>query len=388
MQALGLNQSEAMASFWEKIRRDFANTGSGLYLDHAAGGPIPLPVQSRIQAYLKENASEADFAWPKWMKRLEAARETAARFINAAPEEVAFVHSTSQAMNFVAELIADKGRVLTNTAEFPSSTIPWIERDARLVFQADERGRISLEKLAALLSPGVKTVLTSYVQYATGFRQDMKRLGRLKKDRFLVVNATQGLGALPVDVKAWNADFLCSNSYKWLMAGYGGGILYVKKKWLSKFKPASAGWRSVIDAEAMNNRKFRLLPSAARYEFGCASFGTIFAVGAAMDYLMEIGREKIEKRILALTDYAAASLSKNGFEILSPRSSAEESSGIVVFRVKNPHHVWKRLIASRVFVSARGEGLRLGPHFYNTHEEIDQFLKKLLQCRDAEARTK
>lgn len=371
------------SSFWDTVRRDFSSSGSALYLDHAAGGPIPRPVEEALLSYNRENAVEADFAWPKWMRRAEEARAEAAKFINADPSEIAFVHGTSQAMNLIAELLSRSGAVLTNTCEFPSSTIPWLSRKAKIVFQSPENNEISLRKLESLLSPPVKTIVTSYVQYATGFRQDMDALGKLKKGRYLVVNATQALGALQIDVKKWNADFLCSNSYKWLMAGYGGGILYVRKKWLAKFPPLSAGWRSVDDPEAMNNRKYRIKRAASRYEFGCPSFGTIFAVGAACRYLSQIGKDKIEKRILSLTGYAINSLEKNGFEVLS-RKEEKSRSGIVIFKADPAEKIWKRLIAQKVFVSARGSGLRLAPHFYNTYEEIDRFIKKLKACRDKE----
>jgi len=374
-----------MASFWDNIRKDFVHARPAIYLDHAAGGPIPVPVRSRVKAYLDELASEADFAWPKWMKRVEECRSAAAKFINAEPEEIAFIHGTSQGMNLIAELLSSQGQVLTNTSEFPSSTIPWLARNAELIFQEPEKNIISLQKLATLLSPAVKTVLTSHVQYATGFRQDLTRLGRMKGKRYLVVNATQSLGSLEIDVKAWNADFLCSNSYKWLMAGYGGGILFVRKKWLSQFAPQSSGWRSVANPDSMDNRRYKLLKSAARYEFGCPSFGTIFAVGAAVNYLSQIGMKKIENRIMSLTAHAMSELKRHGFEIASPEDPVRRS-GIVVFKVARAEKIWKRLISQKIFVSARGQGLRLGPHFYNTHDEIDKFITKLDHCRDMESR--
>lgn len=379
-----------MSSFWEKIREDFPNVRRGLYLDHAAGGPIPAPVQARMQQTLDENAREADFAWPRWMKRAEHCRSLAAKFLNAEPEEIAFIHSTSQGMNAIAEMVAGQGAVLTNTSEFPSSTLPWIWRKARMVYQKPgSGGLLALDPMRALLAenPSVKTVVSSYVQYATGFRQDLAAVGRLKGNRYLAVNATQALGALPIDVKAWKADFVCANSYKWLMAGYGGGLLYVRRPLLKKFRPASMGWRSVVHPDAMNNRRTNLRGDAARYEMGVSSFGTIFAVGAAIEYMMQIGMDKIARRILELSAYVIERLSAGGFQILSPIEDSQRS-GIVIAGVEQPGRIWKRLLAKGVFVSPRGGGLRIGPHFYNTHEEIDRFVKLLSKCRDEETRTR
>lgn len=365
-----------MASFWQKIRKDFPITGKSIYLDHAAGGPIPLPVLSKIEAHNRENALESDFAWMKWVKRREDARKTVAKFINAEPEEIAFTGSTSQGMNYIAEMIAAEGPVLINTSEFPSSTVPWLWRRAQMVWQKPKNGKIDLPTLKTLLSPGIKTVVSSFVQYCTGFRQDLEALGKLKGKRYFVVNATQGFGALPIDVKKWNADFLCTNSYKWLMGGYGGGVFYIKKELLSRLRPGTVGWRSMKVPELMDNQKLDLHPDALRYELGCPPFPAIVGVAAACDYQMKIGLPKIEKRILELTDFAIQKLQEKGFEILTPLEP-EHRSGIVVFKVKNPVLLWKKLLQKKIYVSARGGGIRLAPHFYNSMEEIEKLIKAI-----------
>ena len=363
-------------NFWEKIREDFPSTRYSIYLDHAAGGPIPVPVKEKIQEHLAENSVEADFAWPKWMARRERIRESIAAFIDCDPEEVTFVHSTSEGMNHIADLISHCGDVLTNESEFPSSTVPWIYRKNKIVFQKTKKSKVCPAELQSLLSPNIQTILSSYVQYGTGYRQDMERLGVLKGERFLVVNATQAFGCLPISFKKWNADFLCANSYKWLMAGYGGGILIIKKRWLSKFQPDFVGWRSMKNADAMDNKKIELLDSASRYELGCPSFLTIFAVGAAVDYLGEIGILKIEERIIELTDYLIKKLEESNFEILSCVEK-QHRSGIVVFKIDDAQTVWKQLLVKKIFVSPRGGGLRVAPHFYNTFQEIDVFIDTL-----------
>lgn len=357
------------SSFWNKIRSDFPITKKCIYLDHAAGGPIPLPVQRRVDHYYQENIGEADFAWMKWVKRREEVRKKAADFIGADPSEITFIQSTSQGMNFISEMLVQEGSVATNLSEFPSSTLPWIWRKAGIHFQKSVE-----EKIPA----ATKTILTSFVQYGTGYRHDLEGLGKNKGSRYLVVNATQGFGAFPIDVEKSRIDFLCTNSYKWLMAGYGGGILYIRKKWLSKFKPSFVGWRSMNFPERMNNRKIDLKKEASRYELGCPPFPAIFAVGAAIDYLSGIGMEKIQDRILKLTDFAIENLEKKGFEILSSQEK-KRRSGIVILKVKNPERVWKKLLHDKIYVSVRGGGIRLAPHFYNSFDEIEIFLRKLIR---------
>ncbi len=365
-----------MTSRWENLRQDFRVTQNHIYLDHAACGPVPEPVLKRVQAYYDSNAEQGDAAWPKWLKQREHVRERVAAFLNADPAEIAFTHSTSHGMNLIAEMLASQGTVLTNELEFPSSTLPWIWRKAALIFQKEQEGSIPPGVLQQHLDPSIKTILTSFVQYSTGFRQDLEALGRMKGDRYLVVNATQGLGAFPIDVKACKIDFLCSNSYKWLLAGYGGGILYIRRELLSKFPPASIGWRSVADSDKMDNRGLDLRDDAARYELGCPSFPTIFAVGAAIEYLNGIGQDKIQQRILDLTAFAIRELTQNGLEVTSP-SETEHRSGIVVFKAPNPKRLWQKLMENGIYVSPRGAGIRLSPHFYNTFEEIETVVKRV-----------
>lgn len=361
---------------WNKIRKDFPITKRFTYLDHASAAPMPRPVYREVIRYYSELGGFADFSWNRWIDRREHVRLKVAQLIHAEPEEITFTNSTSHGMTLISELIADKGNVLTNALEFPATTVPWIHRHARLKFLTPHDGIVSIDQIKRNLTVGVKTILTSFVQFQNGFRQNLGAIGRIKNNRFFVVNATQGFGYLPIDVKRDQIDFLATNSYKWLMAGYGGGILYLNRKWVRAFKPHSAGWRSVRYPERFCNRRALLKQEAARYEYGCPPFPHIFAIGAAIDYLLEIGLSNIEARIRSLTDFLIDQLKKHGFEILSPLAPAFRS-GIVVFSIKNAQKLTNHLLARRIYVSARGGGIRVAPHMYNTEREIGHFVSVL-----------
>jgi len=371
-----------MANFWQKIRKDFPITRRTIYLDHASAGPIPRPVAAAYHDYAQTHLNRADESWPAWVKKREEIRALAAEFIGAKPNEVAFTSSTSHGMNLIAELLSSQGGVLTNTAEFPSSTVPWLWRKARVVFQEADNGQVPLTGLKAQMNAKVRTIVSSWVQYASGYCQDLEALGKMKKNRFLVINATQGLGALRADVEKWQADFLCANSYKWLMAGYGCGLLYVREKWLHQFLPQGAGWRSMQHADFMDNRRLDLRQDAGRYEWGCPAFPSVFALGAALQYLKDIGRERIEKRILELTAWTRKGLREAGFEVVS---SDAHPSGITVLRLPQAPRAAQKLLAQGIYVSARGPGLRVAPHFYNSFEEVETLIRQLKKIRSAGA---
>ncbi|MCB9799428.1 MAG: aminotransferase class V-fold PLP-dependent enzyme [Candidatus Omnitrophica bacterium] len=369
-----------MSTFWKKIRKDFPITKRCIYLDHASAGPMCRPAVEAYRKYSRVHQFEADLSWPQWLAKREAVRKKTAAFIGADPAEITFTTSTSHGMNLIAELLAGQGTVLTNESEFPSSTVPWIWRRAKLVFQKSHAGRIDLKELRKQLKPPVKTVVSSFVQYSSGFKQDLNALGALKGSRYFVVNATQGFGAFELDVEKSKIDFLCTNSYKWMMAGYGGGILYIRKKWLERFEPDGAGWRSMKNPDLMNNRLTDLRVDAARYEWGCPPFASIFAFGAAVEYFSQIGIQNISRRILELTDFLIRRLEEEGVEVISPKDS-HERSGIVIFKTGQVQKVWRRLFDQGVYVLPRGEGIRVAPHFYNTLEEIDLFVEKLVRVQ-------
>lgn len=361
---------------WKEVRKDFPITKRFTCLDHASASPMPRPVYEAVLRYYNELGSFADFSWGRWIARREEIRQNIARFIGAKPEEIAFTSSTSHGMNLIAELIADQGGVLTNALEFPTTTVPWIHRKAALTFLKPQNGVISTEAIQKNLTPKMKTILTSFVQYQNGFRADLEAIGRLKGNRFFVVNAAQGFGYLPIDVRSAQIDFLAANSYKWLMAGHGGGILYANEKWIRKFRPHSAGWQSVLRPELFDNRHAFLKPTAARYEYGSPPFPSIFAIGAAIEYISELGIENVWQRIKFLTDVLIGELKKRGFQISSPLD-LKMRSGIVVFGVKNAVKLTNQLLARRFYVSPRGEGIRVAPHLYNTEAEIHSFIKAL-----------
>lgn len=362
---------------WERIRKDFPITRTCIYLDHASGGPIPHPVAEESKRYYEEHSRWADFSWKRWVRRREEVRFLAAGCLNALPEEITFVQNTSHGMNLIAELTANRGAVLTNTCEFPSTTIPWIWKKAKMVWQKPVQNRLPLDTLQSLLHPHVKTIVTSVVQYASGFRQDVAQIGCIKGNRYLAVNATQACGAMPLDVQKLRADFLITNSYKWLMAGYGGGILYVRKPLLRRLEPQMAGWRSVRNPEAMENRRVDIKRDASRYELGSPCFPVIFTLGSALAYLNRIGFDRIQERLIELTDYLVRGLEALGCEIISPRQTAVEKSGIVVFRTQRYKKLWRYLLEARIYTSLRGEGIRVAPHAYNTADDLDVLLKRV-----------
>jgi selenocysteine lyase/cysteine desulfurase len=329
--------------------------------------------------------------WDKWESKMEQTRDLYASFIGAdSREEIAFTHSTSEGMNIIASMLSNKGAVITNELEFPSSNLPWLSKNSANIKFVKARGgnRILIEDIVRLVDQTTesKTVVTSHVQYATGFKQDLQKLGKILKYKglYFVVNPTQSLGALHFDVKDYGIDFAASNGHKWMLSSFGIGAIYIKKKYLNDveaFKPLFFSQSGQKKRESYhNNMKINMSNSAAKFEIGTPHFPNIIALNAAIKYISKIGIGHIERRIISLTDYLIDNLQKMKLLILSPIEDKKYRSGIILFtmRKKKPCDIISELKnKNKVIVSARGKGIRASIHFYNNEEDIDRLVAGL-----------
>jgi cysteine desulfurase/selenocysteine lyase len=378
---------------WSRFRDDFPIINKYVYLANAAISPIPISVYNEVSTFYQQVLNHGGTLWDEWATKFEETRDLYAKFIGAdSREEIAFTHSTSEGMNIIAHLLSDKGVVISNELEFPSSNLPWLNNrntnDIKFV-GARDGNKILIEDIEKMIEDNdrkKKTVVTSHVQYSTGFRQDLEDLGKLTRQKgiYYVVNATQSLGALYFNVKDFGVDFMASNGHKWILSSFGIGAIYVNKKYLrnfEKFKPSFFSQSGQKRRENFNNNtKLDVSNTATRFELGTPHFPNIIALNAAIKYISKIGISQIERRILNITDYLIDRLQNLNLEILSPIEEKKYRSGIIVFKPKerNPLDVVIELEKKKkIIVSARGNGIRVSPHFYNNEDDIDKLVTAL-----------
>jgi selenocysteine lyase/cysteine desulfurase len=363
---------------WNIIRSYFPATKNYVYLNPAGGSPMPIQAANEGKLFYDQMLNGGDAYWDEWLEKQEIVRNKLAKFINASPEEVAFTQNTSHAMSIVAAMLGGKGDVLAMHDEFPSSTYPWLHKGYAVKFVKPENKLYTIDAIKKSLSENTKILITSYVQYNTGYRQDLEELGRFckKNELILVVNATQGMGSMPIDVEKFNADFLVFTGLKWTFSGYGIGGIYINKKWLGKLQFPAAGWRSVVDPEQMNNRQLNLKTSASAVEMGSMSFPTIMALGGALDLLLQIGQKVIFDRIMELNAYLEKQLLTNNIP-MDTLTDPLHRSGITIIKEANAKEIVHKLHDKKIFVSARGSGIRISLHIFNNFEDIDKLIKEL-----------
>lgn len=315
----------------------------------------------------------------------ERVREMAARLIGASPDEVAFVSNTAHGLSLVAAGLPWQpgDNVVTAAVEYPSNVFPWQNLvrfgvECRLVPGRD--GRLELEDLFGAVDRRTRAVAISFVEFASGQRNDLATIGRFCRDRGIrfVVDGVQGLGVLPLDVQAWGVDFLSAGAHKWLLGPQGIGILYVRRERLEELWVSQVGEDGMVRRPDYLDYRANFLPSAARFEGGASNYPGIYGLGASLALLHRIGVEQVESRVLALVKRLLDGLRTRGYRVTGVEAPAE-LSGIVSFR--SPHHsdheVHQALERAGVHTAVRSLGVRASPHFYNTEAEVDRLLDAL-----------
>lgn len=369
-----------------RFRLQMPVTAKWAYFDHGAVAPLPEPTRAAMAAWLHEAAEEGDVPWQNWSQQVERTRLRAAKLVGAEVEGIALVPNTTTGISLVAEGFPwrEGDNVVTLGNEFPSNLYPWLNLASRGVETRKvpvEAGRVDLNRVEEAIDGRTRLVSLSWVGFASGWRIDVAAAAELchRRGCLFFLDAIQGLGVFPLDVKATGIDFFAADGHKWLLGPEGAGVLYVRREHLDLLRPLGLGWHSVTGSGGFTS-EMNLRPTAARYEGGTQNMAGMIGLGASLELLTELGvgpaSSPIAELVLSLTDYACDRLTSRGAVLLSPREG-EHRSGIVTFQVpgKDPAEIRKALLAAGIVTSCRGGGVRISPHGYATTEEIDRLVE-------------
>jgi selenocysteine lyase/cysteine desulfurase len=336
-----------------------------------------------MHKYIDESSSFATYA----KEYEDLGKPFFAKLINAETEEIAVVENTSVGMNIAANVLHPKpgSKIVTTDLEYPSVVYPFLRKSlgVEVEYVKNVKGKVLLEDVERVVDDKTAAVAISHVEYANGFRHDMRAISEIAHEHgaYVIVDAIQSTGAVSVDVKRDNIDFLTASCYKWLLSPPGAGYFYVREELIQKFEPPFTGWASVKQ-EIFNTTDFwdiwklELSETATRFEVGSPSYISLVGAREALKLLLSVGISNIERRILGLTDHLIDSIKDMNLDLQTPEEKACRS-GIVNFRVENPRQVAEELGRKGIIVSARSNGIRVSPHFYNTEEEIDALTNEI-----------
>ncbi len=373
--------ADASEALCTRYRDQFPVTRNLIYLNHAAVAPLCRPAAEAMRALTDDACLYGSLHYDRWLESYDGLRRSAARLINASPHEIAIVKNTSEGIATVALGLDWRpgDRVIAFREEFPSNYYPWLRLETRGVQITWLSIYDPLEAIAAAI-PGARLLAISFVNYLSGFRVDLDAIGKLCHEHncFFLVDAIQGLGALPLDVEASHIDALAADGHKWMLGPEGNGVLYIRRKWLDAIEPSEFGWTNPANYADYASRDMTLRPDAGRYECGTLNTVSCFGLRAALDFLLEVGIGNISAAVMRLAGQLEAGARQKGYEVMVPRD-AKTGSGIVTLR--HPHLdarvIVSQLKQQRISAAPRQGWVRLSPHFYISSEEIEQVLEAL-----------
>ena len=367
-----------------ELRALFPITQRAIYLNHAAVSPLPTPTVEAIEAQLRDVRDNGALHYQNWIAVKDRARTLLANLLGARPEQVAFMRNTSDGLSTLANgLNWRRGdNLVTFSREFPANIYPWLRLREALgveVRMCDERdGCVDFDELTRLVDSHSRLISISHVQYASGFRSNLERLGRLARqhDGLLVVDVIQSLGVLPLNVEAELIDAAAGASHKWLLAPEGVGYVYLSDRARERIQPTLVGWVSVEDPEDYNNFEQDWKQGALAWETGTGAAALIHGLEASLQLLSKLGTQAIANYLEEITDHLCERLREKDYKVVSSRRVGEKSQ---IVCVQHPGEItamglYRQLKSRNIITAPRGDRLRIAPHFYNTTDELDSLV--------------
>ncbi len=378
---VGLAGNECAVPLFEQYQDKFPITRRLIYLNHAAVAPLCQPAAEAMKRLADDACEFGSLHYDDWLETYDGLRRAAARLINAAPDEIAIVKNTSEGISTIACGFDWKAgdRIVAFREEFPANYYPWLRLEKRGVQVTWLSIYDPLEKIEEAVS-GARLLAISYVNYLSGHRVDLKSIGEVcnRNGCFFFVDAIQGMGAFPIDVEASRIDALSADGHKWMLGPEGNGILYVRREWLDRIEPVEFGWTNAASSNDYSSRDMTPKRDAGRFE--CGTLNTIGCYGqrAALEFLLEIGIERIAAAVLAVADRFALVVQAKGYELIRERTAAN-GSGIVTFRHPSidARQIIREFSRSGVSAASRQGWVRVSPHFYISPDAIDEALRAL-----------
>lgn len=371
----------------DEIRSLFPALTKYTYLNSAAVSPIPTASIDAVNAQLADVSLNGSNNYPEWIATKNRARALAAEMLGVEAEQIAFMRNTSDGFAAVANGLEwlPGDNIVSYEYEFPANFYPWRmvrdRSDVELRLCPDRGGRIDLDEFIGMIDRNTKLVSISAVQYGTGFRADLERIGRAARDidALFAVDIIQGFGAFGFDLPAQFVDIASGASHKWLCAPEGCGILYISDRARERVEPTFVGWISVETPWDFADRAQAFKPNALAWESGTGASSLFYGLEQSLKLLNDTGLEKIEKYLEGLSDELCEGLDAKDYDIVSSRKPGEKSA-IVCLKHRggeNCNSIAERLMAENIIVSPRNDVLRIAPHFYNNSADIQQLISAL-----------
>jgi len=366
---------------------EFPWTSSTIYLNHASIGPLPERTRKVLDEFNRRRGMPYLLPDREMFGILIESRRLAAALIGAHPEEIGLTVNTGFGLGLAARALPFKPGdvVLVSDREFPANVYPWMRLEDRGVtmelLPTTAAGWPDEERLLERLrDPRVRCVAVSQVQFSSGYAVDLARLSAATRETgaWLVVDAIQGIGQLPLDVGRVEVDVLSCGGQKWLLSPWGTGFVYVRRELIASFDPAITGWlafENTDDLTRLTSYDPTLRADARRFELMTLPYQDFAGFNPSVGLLLELGIERIAGHLRGLHRPVLDWADRAGVPVTSPRDA--RGSGILCVAPDRVAEAHRRLKAERIICSLREGSIRLSPHCYTTLAEMERVAEVL-----------
>lgn len=369
------------------VEREFPGLAGTIYLNSASIGPIPERTRAATEAFNRRRAAPHLLTDPDLFAIFAESRRLIAQLLNATPGEIALATNTSYGVNVAAQALPfEPGDVVVvSDREFPANVQPWLHLRARgveveLVPVTESGWPDEARLLARLGDRRVRALAVSLVQFSNGYAVDLARLSAATRasGQWLIVDAIQGLGQLPVDLARTPVDLLASGGQKWLLSPWGTGFVYVRKELITHLRPPLAGWMAfegTDDFSRLTQYEAKFRDDARRFELITLPFQDFAGMNASLGLILEAGVERIAAHTRACHAPVLEWAARSGARVTSPLG--DHGSAIVCVAPRDPAAAHAALRAAGVTASLREGSIRLSPHLFNTVEQMARVVEIL-----------
>jgi selenocysteine lyase/cysteine desulfurase len=252
--------------------------------------------------------------------------------------------------------------------------------EVRLAKFLHDPGALSFEAIERLVDKNTAAICISHVQYATGHRLDPVKLAELAHahDAILVLDATQSAGVVPLDVRQAKFDVVLSSDYKWLCGPACAAFCYMHPDVWRTYDPPFAGWHTTKDAFTFDATQIDYADGARRMEYSTVAYSAGLGMASAIEYLCDIGIERIYAHDLRLATMLMDGLEELGGNLITPREEARRAAVVAVqFQQRTSTELVAALFERKITCASRLGALRLAPHLFNSEEDVERCLAEL-----------
>jgi cysteine desulfurase / selenocysteine lyase len=388
-----LGSPESHSAELHRVRDEqFPVTREWSWFNTAAYGPLPLcNVAAQTSFLTGMSLGRSAPGVGHWWEGADTVRAKVGRLINADPADICFLKSTNEGLGLVVTGLdwAPGDEVITYDQEFPSTAYPWIglERKGVAVKFIRDRGRarFDVDDVEELISPRTRVVCLSLVNFSNGFRAPIEAIADLCRPRgiWLLVDAVQAAGCLPVDVQSLGADLVSAHGYKSLCSGFGISFCYVAPRLRENLAVAVPGWKSIENVTDITHQldyQLTLAHGARRYESGSQNISGMYGMGASIDLFLDLGMDVIGQHVHAMSALVAGQVEARGYHVVSSQAPAERS-GIVSVHCgsREPADVVAALKSAGVMCSVREGRVRVSCHLFIVEDDVQRLAAALPQ---------